>query len=170
MINAVKIIQKYDKKDIVIPREFTEVNMEKTKEKIMKLKKLHMYKLNSVFVDIDNNKIITPKKSMDKEKASWLVELALDEVELVKVFVEMDDKLISSLWEEPYASQLKINELFNVRSDDGMDVLKHEIIRKIKRSNNFQLLQQIANLLGIQQEFRRLNNSIVDWIKKHLNI
>lgn len=114
LVNALKHDKtKPDHKDHTYPTELTKAGFSSIKKIIEALSGTHETRLDCLYVDIREDKIIDPNQLIDKKKAFDIFSTCEILLDVVKAFVEFDDKQIRELWEHDLVTILKPKELFS---------------------------------------------------------
>lgn len=109
ILDYVKIAQEqgYIKTKVPIPEQYKK-NVKAWSELAKMVANFHRIRLDSIYVDVREGKIIDPNDMFKKEPVSEILELVEMQITVVKVFINMPNSQFLEVWKEPLASQLNM--------------------------------------------------------------
>lgn len=111
LIKLAEIIERDKQKNepnySTFPSELTKHGLEAAKKAVDILRNAHKIKLDSLYVDVRDNKIVNPEEIIDKKKASQILFGAEITIDIIKSFIELDDVKIYEFLKTELASLLK---------------------------------------------------------------
>jgi len=96
--------------EIEIPKDYKE-KLRELDESTQRVAKYHSKKIDSLYVDVREGRIINPSEIIKKESATSMSELAGMQIGLVEIALRLDDSKCKEIWKTPYVSMLKIDHL-----------------------------------------------------------